>query len=304
MRFRSSSAAIAVAAAMFSTGAAAQLPTEFDHVVITTTELRGDLYMLQGEGGNMVVAVGDDGLLVIDTMFEPLYGRIKAAIEEISDLPVRYLVNTHHHRDHIEGNARFAADGAEIVSHEDMVPLVAEGSVSGLTGARVPPAPEAAIPTLTFSDALTLELQGLVAEVAHPGVSHTNADAYVYFPESDVLVTGDIVTFGRYPNIDFVYGGHIDLMIEATDAFIAMADEDTVIVPGHGPVGDRETLVEYREMLATSRDRVKALMDEGRSLDEIIAARPNADYDQAMNVEERRIENWIRVIYYSYQPPA
>lgn len=304
MRFLPLSMTFALIAALFSTSASAQLPTEFSDTVINTTELRGYVYVLDGEGVNMIVAVADDGLLVIDTIFEPLYERIRTSISEISDLPVRYLVNTHHHRDHIEGNARFAADGAEIISHIDMIPLVREGSVSGLTGNRVPPAPEAAIPTITFGDEMTLEMEGLTAELKFPGVSHTNADTYVYFPKNDILVTGDIVTFERYPNIEFTYGGHIDLMIEATDAFIEMSDEDTIIVPGHGPVGDRQTLIAYRDMLATSRDRVKEMMNAGHTLDEIIASRPNADFDEAMDVVERRIENWIRVIYYSYKPPA
>jgi glyoxylase-like metal-dependent hydrolase (beta-lactamase superfamily II) len=237
-------------------------------------------------------------------MFEPLYDRIKTAIGEISDLPVRYLVNTHHHRDHIEGNARFAEDGAEIISQENMVPLVAGGSVSGLTDARVPPAPPAAIPRLVFADEMDIKMPGLTAELRYPGPSHTNADTYIVFPEQNVIVAGDIVTFGRYPNIDFVYEGHIQLMIDVTDRFIAMADDDTVIVPGHGPLGDKETLIGYREMLATSRDRVADLMVTGMPLTDIIAARPNADYDAAMNVDERRIENWIRVIYFSYNPPG
>ncbi len=180
--------------------------------------------------------------------------------------------------------------------------LLALGTVNGLTGVRTPPAEDAAIPTLTYTDRLTLELEGRTAQLGHPPDSHTNADSYIYFPDADVLVTGDIVTFGRYPNIDFTIGGHIDGMIEVTDLYIGMIGDDTKVVPGHGPVGDIETLREYRRMLATSRDRVRAAMAEGKSEDEIIAARPNADYDTAMNVEERRIANWVRVIYRSSEP--
>jgi glyoxylase-like metal-dependent hydrolase (beta-lactamase superfamily II) len=290
------------AALFFSSSAQAQLPVDFSQTEITTTALRDDVYMLQGEGGNIVVAVAADGLLVIDSQFAPLYDRIRTAISDISDRPVRYLVNTHHHGDHTGGNERFAADGAVIVSQENMRDLMANGFASGLTGVETPPAPASAVPSLTYADSLTLDYGGRSADLRYPGDSHTNGDTYVYFPDADILVTGDVVTFGRYPNIDFANGGHIDLMISATDAFIASVDDDTVVVPGHGPVGDRDDLVEYREMLAVSRDRVKALMDDGRTVDEIIAARPNADYDVAMNVDERRIGNWIRVIYYSYMP--
>jgi cyclase len=287
---------------MLGAQAQAQQAINFSQTRITTTPLRDDIYMLQGEGGNIVVAVAEDGLIVIDSQFAPLYERIRTAISEISGQPVRYLVNTHHHGDHTGGNAQFAEDGAIIVSHENMRALMALGSPNALRGTQNPPAPPAAIPTVTFASAMTIELAGLRAELGTPGESHTNADTYINFPDANIFVTGDIVTFGRYPNIDFALGGHIDRMISASDAFIAMVDNDTLIIPGHGVIADKQVLIDYRNMLATSRDRVKALMDQGRTLDEIIAARPNADYDQAMNVEERRIENWIRVIYYSYRP--
>ena len=299
-------AVLCTAIAMLSGGAQAQV--NFSDVEIATTDVGGGIYMfrpLNGDaevGGNMIAAVGEDGVLLIDSNFEPMYAKTKAAITAITNLSVRYLVNTHHHRDHTGSNVHFGEDGATIVSHETMRDVLAEGSINGLTGSVLPPAPEAAIPTLTYSDKMTLELQGLAAQLIHPADPHTNGDTYIFFPDANVFVTGDIVTFGRYPNIDFAYDGHIDRMIESVDSALDMIDEDTKVVPGHGPVSDKQTLIEYRNMLATSRDRVKTLMDQGRSLDEIIAARPNSDYDQAMNVEVRRIENWIRVIYYSYRP--
>ena len=302
MRFAVALTMAVAATVTFGTEADAQLLTDFSQTEITTTDLGNRIYMLQGEGGNIVVALADDGIIMIDSQFAPLHDKILAAIRALSDQPIRYLVNTHHHRDHTGGNASFAADGATIVSHVNMRDLLVSGTVSGLTGARTPPAEDAAIPTLTYTDSLTLELEGRTAQLGHPPDSHTNADSYIYFPDADVLVTGDIVTFGRYPNIDFVIGGHIDGMIEVTDLYIGMIGDDTKVVPGHGPVGSVETLREYRRMLATSRDRVRAAMAEGKSEDEIIAARPNADYDAAMNVEERRIANWVRVIYRSYQP--
>ncbi|MEY4879995.1 MAG: hypothetical protein RJB62_1464 [Pseudomonadota bacterium] len=290
------------AALLFAGGASAQLPTDFSQTVITTTPLRGNTYMLMGEGGNITVAVGSDSILVVDSQFAPLYERIKAAITAISDLPVRYLVNTHHHGDHIGGNALFAADGATIVSQANMRTLLETGTVNGLTGNVTPPAAAEALPAETFDDMLTLRFGGRDAELGHPVGAHTSGDSFVRFRDADVLATGDIVTFGRYPNIDFANGGNINQMIEATDAYIAMVDDDTIIVPGHGALGNKESLIDYRAMLATSRDRVAALIAEGKTVDEIIAARPNADYDTAMNVDETRIGNWIRVVYYSLAP--
>jgi glyoxylase-like metal-dependent hydrolase (beta-lactamase superfamily II) len=296
------SSTLVLSTAIFSPTASAQLPVDFSQTIVTTTELRDDIYMLQGEGGNIVVAVARDGLVVVDSQFAPLYDRIKTAIGEISSLPVRYLVNTHHHGDHTGGNAHFAEDGAIIVSHENMRDLLALGSPNALRGTQNPPAAPAAVPTLTYANRMTIELEGLRAELGHPGDAHTNGDTFITFPEANILVTGDIVTFGRYPNIDFALGGHIDRMISATDAFIAMVDDNTIVVPGHGAIGDKQSLIDYRQILSTSRDRVQAMMEQGHALDEIIAAQPNADYDQAMNVEQRRIDNWIRVIYYSYRP--
>jgi cyclase len=286
----------------------AQAQVNFDEVEIVTTDVGSGIYLfrpMSGEtevGGNIIAAVAEDGVLLIDTNFEPMYAKTKAAIAAITDLPVRFLVNTHHHRDHTGANVHFGEEGVTIVSHETMRDVLADGSVNGLTGNVLEPAPEAAIPTLTYSDEMTLELQGLVAKLVHPIDPHTNGDTYVFFPEANVLVTGDIVTFGRYPNIDFALGGHIDRMISTTDDFIAMADDDTIVVPGHGPISDKQGLIDYRRLLSTSRDRVKALMDQNQTLDAIIAAQPNSDYDRAMNVEQRRIDNWIRVIYYSYRP--
>jgi len=304
MSFRA--AVLCTALAMLSGGAQAQV--NFDDVEIATTDVGGGIYMfrpLNGDaevGGNMIAAVGEDGVLLIDSNFEPMYAKTKAAIAAITNSSVRYLVNTHHHGDHTGANVHFGEDGATIVSHETMRDVLAEGSINGLTGNVLPPAPEAAIPTLTYTDEMTIELQGLAARLIHPIDPHTNGDTYVFFPDANVFVTGDIVTFGRYPNIDFVLGGHIGRMIESVDSSLEMIDEDTKVVPGHGPVGDKQTLIDYRNMLANSRDRVKAMMDQDQTLAAIIAAQPNRDYAQAMNVEQRRIDNWIRVIYYSYRP--
>ena len=195
------------ALAMFSGGAQAQI--NFENVEIATTDVGDGIYMLRplnGEvevGGNMIAAMGEDAVLLIDSNFEPMYAKTKAAIAAITDLPIRYLVNTHHHRDHTGANAHFGEDGVTIVSHETMRTVLAEGSVNGLTGNVLEPAPEAAIPTLTYADKMTLELQGLTAQLIHPEDPHTNGDSYIFFPNANVFVTGDIVTFGRYPNIDF-----------------------------------------------------------------------------------------------------
>jgi glyoxylase-like metal-dependent hydrolase (beta-lactamase superfamily II) len=299
--------AIIASAAFFALGAFAQAqqlqplaPTpDFDKVAIKTINLGNQIYVLQGEGGNITVAVGEDGALVIDSQFAPLYSKIKAAIAAITSKPVRYLVITHFHRDHTGGAEAFGRDGATIVAHESVKVRMAEGTRNGLTGNIVPPAPEIALPKVTYKDATTLRLQGRAAEVHHSAAVHTDGDTYVYFPDADVLATGDIVFLGRYPNIDFAYGGSIDGMIRGVDELINFAKETTTIIPGHGPVGTRANMREYREMLVVARERIAKLKAAGKNEDEIVAAKPNADYDGRYGLDERSNGNFIRVVYRS-----
>jgi cyclase len=272
---------------------------DFDKVVIKTTDLGNNTYMLEGEGGNITVAVANDGVIMVDSQFAPLHDKIKAAIAAITSQPIRYLLITHFHRDHTGGNEAFGKDGATIVAHENVKAVLASGSRNGLTGNIVPPAGPIALPKETFKETMTVRLQGRAAELRHPGNVHTNGDATVYFADANVLATGDIVVFDRYPNIDFVYGGSIDGMIRGVDEVIAFAKDDTKIVPGHGPLGTKKMIREYRQMLVDARERITKLKAAGKSEDEVVAAKPNADYDAKFNVDERAIGNFIRVVYRS-----
>jgi glyoxylase-like metal-dependent hydrolase (beta-lactamase superfamily II) len=272
---------------------------DFDKVVIKTTDLGNKTYMLEGEGGNITVAVANDGVIMVDSQFAPLHDKIKAAITAITSQQVRYLLITHFHRDHTGGNEAFGKDGATIVAHENVRTVLASGSRNGLTGNIVPPAPPIALPKETFKDIMTVRLQGRAAELRHPGDVHTNGDAYIYFADANVLATGDVVVFGRYPNIDFAYGGSIDGMIRGVDEVIAFAKDDTKIVPGHGPLGTKAMIREYRQMLVDVRDRIQKLKAGGKSEDEVVAAKPNADYDAKLRLDERSIGNFVRVVYRS-----
>ncbi len=297
---------IIVAAALLALAAGARAqqvplaPTpNFDAVTIKTTNLGNRIYVLEGEGGNITVAAGEDGAIVIDSQFAPLYGKIKAAITAITDKPVRYLIITHFHRDHTGSAEAFGKDGATIVAHESVKERMASGTRNGLTGNVVPPAPAIALPKETYKDSMTLRVQGVTAELRHSPAVHTDGDTYVYFPEANVLATGDIVFFGRYPNIDFAYGGSIGGMIRGVDELIAFARENTTIVPGHGPVGNKAMMREYREMLVVARDRIQKLKAAGKSEEEVVTAKPNADYDSRLGLDERSNTNFIRVVYRS-----
>jgi glyoxylase-like metal-dependent hydrolase (beta-lactamase superfamily II) len=232
-------------------------------------------------------------------MFPQMYGKIKAAIAAVTSQPVRYVVNTHFHRDHTGGNEAFGKDGAVVVAHENVARVLASGSRNGLSCAMTPPVPEIALPKETYKDTMTLRLKGRTAELRHPVDVHTDGDTTITFADANVLVAGDLVFFGRYPNIDFVYGGSIDGMIRGTDELLNVAKEDTTIVPGHGPAGSKAMMRDYRTMLVAARERIAKLKAAGKSEEEVVAAKPTADYDAKFGVNERAIGNFLRVVYRS-----
>jgi glyoxylase-like metal-dependent hydrolase (beta-lactamase superfamily II) len=294
-------------AAIFALGATAALAQQggppvgpdWSKIQVKTTDLGHRTYMLEGQGGNVTVAIADDGVIMVDGQFAPMHDKLKAAIAALTPLPVRYLINTHHHGDHTGGNAPFAKDGAVIVAHINVRNHLAAGSTSNTTGAKVPPVPEGALPTKTYTDAMTIELKGRAAQLKHPANAHTDGDTYVYFADANVLSTGDTVTNGRYPNIDFLNGGNIKGMIAASDAYLALVNDDTKIVPGHGPLATKAQLVEYRAMLVTARDRMAKLVAEGKDEAAVQAAKPFADLDAKWALNEQAGRNFVRVVYMS-----
>jgi cyclase len=279
--------------------AAAPPPPDFSKVEIKTTDLGDNIYMLEGQGGNITVAVGKDGIIMVDGQYAPLHDKIKAAIEAISKKPIKYLINTHFHGDHTGGNELFARDGATIVSQVNVKNRLAAGTSNGLTGAKTPPAPPAALPSDTYSNFSKIRLEGRVADLKHIANAHTDGDTYVWFKTANVLSTGDTFTNGRYPNIDFANGGNIRGMITATDAYLKLVNARTRIVPGHGPLADKAALMEYRTMLISAHDRMAKLVKEGKSEDEVVAAKPFADFDEKWAPTELASKNFVRVVYHS-----
>ncbi len=278
---------------------AAPAPPDFSKVEIKTTDLGDNVYMLEGQGGNITVAVAKDGIIMVDGQFAPVHDRIKAAIEAVSKQPVKYLIDTHYHGDHTGGNEPFANDGVTIVSQINVRNRLAAGTTNGLTGVRTPPAPAGALPSKTYTNAYKIRLSGRVADLKHIANAHTDGDTYVWFKTANVLSTGDTFTVGRYPNIDFANGGGIRGMIAATDAYLKLVNARTRIVPGHGPLADRAVLAEYRAMLITARDRMARLVKEGKSEDDVVAAKPFADLDAKWAPTELAGKNFIRVVYHS-----
>jgi glyoxylase-like metal-dependent hydrolase (beta-lactamase superfamily II) len=276
------------------------LGPDWSKIVVKTTDLGNRTYMLEGQGGNVTVAVGDDGVIMVDGQFAPMHDKLKAAIAAVSPLPIKYLVNTHYHGDHTGGNAPFAKDGVTVVAHVNVRNRLAAGSTSGITGVVTPPRPDA-LPAQTYNDATgpLLEVKGRKAQLKHPANAHTDGDTFVYFADANVLSTGDIVAIGRYANCDVLNGGNIKGMIAAVDSYLALSNDATKIVPGHGTLATKAQLAEYRTMLVTARDRMAALIKEGKSESDIYAAKPFADYDAKLNVAEQPAKNFMRGVYLS-----
>ena len=281
------------------TPAAAPPPPDFSKVEIKTTDLGDEVYMLEGQGGNITVAASKDGIIMVDGEFAPLHDKIKAAIVLVSSQPIKYLINTHFHGDHTGGNAPFAKDGAIVVAQENVKSRLAAGTTNGLTAVKTPPAAPDALPAKTYAASYKIRLRGRVADLKHIANAHTDGDTYVWFKTANVLSTGDTFTNGRYPNIDFANGGNIKGMIAATDAYLKLVNGKTRIVPGHGPIADRAALIEYRTMLVTARDRMAKLVKEGKSEDDVVAAKPFADLDTKWAPSELAAKNFVRVVYHS-----
>ncbi|HWC63063.1 MAG TPA: MBL fold metallo-hydrolase [Rhizomicrobium sp.] len=253
---------------------------DFSKVEIQSTDLGHNMYALAGAGGNITMAVGTDGIIVVDTEFAPLHDKIKAKIASLSPLPVKYILNTHFHGDHTGGNEAFAKEGAIIVAHENVGKRMANPP-PGANGQPGTPAPKGALPVQTYAGQGTeVKVAGQAAELVHFENAHTDGDSFVFWPAANVISTGDIVSTASYPNIDVATGGGIDGMIAGADFVIAHADGKTKIVPGHGPVTDKKGVIAYRAMLKTARDRIAAAKKKGLSEDDVANGTLLADLDK------------------------
>lgn len=272
---------------------------DFSGVEVVATPIRDNLYLITGRGGNIVASTGDDGTFLVDDQYAPLTERIQAVLDEITDRPVRFVINTHWHGDHVGGNENFAEAGAVIVAHENVRSRMSSDQFMATFNVTVPAAPPKALPVVTFTQGVSLHLNGDDVRVIHMAEAHTDGDALVHFERANVLHMGDIYFHGSYPFIDLGSGGGIHGMIAAVEFGIEIANDDTVIVPGHGPLSDRAGLAAYGGMLSEFLDRVTALKAEGKSLEEVVAARPTAGYDERLGGGFISPERLVGFIYES-----
>ncbi len=248
-------------------------------VSIRATEVAPHVFMLNCAGGNLCLATGDDGAVLIDAEYEQGAPQVLATIKDLSDKPLRLVINTHWHFDHVGGNAPLAAAGAVVLAQENVRQRMSTEQVLGALGRRVPPSPGAALPKLTYATAMTLHWNGDDVRIVHVEPAHTDGDSVVLLTTANVLHAGDVYFNGMYPFIDVNAGGSIDGMIAACDRILDLVRADTKIIPGHGPLSTPDELRAYRQMLATVRDNVQPLVKAGKSRDEVIAAKPTKDLD-------------------------
>ena len=287
---------------LISAGSEAQAQRNFDAVQIEIVDVAPGVLMLVGQGGNIGVSYGEDGVLLVDDQFAPLTDKILAAVGTVSDAPVQFVLNTHWHGDHTGGNENLGGQGALIVAHENVrARMSVEQFLGELRNRVVPAAPEDALPVITFTETMTFHWNGEDIHVFHMPEAHTDGDAIVYFKNSNVVHMGDTYFNGMYPFIDVDTGGTIEGLIAVVDSVLALSNEDTRIIPGHGQLSNREELLAYRSMLDTVRLRVDSLIAQGQSQEEVVAAKVTQDLDAQWGGGFMNPDRWIGLVYRSLE---
>jgi len=294
-----SRAALGALVLLFSSAPTIHAQTDWEAVEIETVEVADGLYMLVGQGGNIGVSVGEDGTFLIDDQFAPLTEKIRAAVKKIGGGEIRFVINTHWHFDHTGGNENLGEKGTIIVAHDNVRKRMEAGQLIEFIGMEVAPAPDAALPVITFNDTVTFHLNGQEIHAYHVPPAHTDGDSVVAFKDADVVHAGDLFFNGYYPFIDVSSGGSIDGMIAALEKLHATIGEDTKIIPGHGPLANKEDLAKYLEMLRGVRAAVAEHVDAGKNADDTVTAQPTAPWDEEWGDGFMPPERFTRIVHAS-----
>jgi cyclase len=284
----------------------ASMRAKFNANPLETQKLGEDVTMLSGPGGSVVVLNGPDGKFVVDTFVAPAWPRLKEALDGLGNAPVKCIINTHWHFDHTDNNAPLHAAGATVLAHENSkkcmlephdLPVLYRGPDGALAGLHFDPSPAGALPQKTFRSTYKLQANGESLVLQHVAPAHTDTDIYVHFEKANVIQMGDLFFNWMYPYIDPSTGGTITGTIAAADKILSLADNDTKIVAGHGPLGNKADLAKFRDMLVTSRERVEKLKSAGISALEAVAQKPFADLDPVWGNGIINSEQWVQIVY-------
>ena len=269
-----------------------------EEVEINLIPLRNNIYMLMGDGGNMGVAVGEEEVVIIDSQFATLTTKIQDAIAKVrQEQPIRYLINTHYHYDHVGGNANFAQAGATIIAHENVPKQMSVDHEYPAIGMKIKAAPPEALPKIFFSDQTNLKLDNQQINAFHLPLAHTDGDVVVHFPAQNVIHTGDLFFNGFYPFIDTTVGGSIDGTIKAIDQILPLCNDETLIIPGHGKLSNQKELIAFQEMLRSVSGRVKEAIAKDTPLEQMIADKLLDDLDETWGNGFLNAEQFLTIVY-------
>jgi cyclase len=279
----------------------AQGQQDFSKVVIKTTELAPNFHTLEGQGGTIGVLAGPDGVFMVDDQFAPLTDKIVAAIKQISNEPIKFVVNTHVHGDHTGGNANLGKMGVVILARENLRNRLMHPAPAA-NGTTPEPAPHEALPVITYNNLVTFHMDGEDVQLIPIPAAHTDGDTMVRFVHDDIIMTGDFYRSIQYPNIDRVNGGSLNGMIDGLGQVLARSGPNTKIVPGHGPMVTRAEVMAHRDMILAIRDRVAKLISEGKTQDEVLAAKVTADYDSRVPNSAETTQRFVTQLYAELKP--
>lgn len=256
---------------------------DFSEAVIVTEKITDNIHVLFGLGGNILVSIGSDGVLIVDDQFPELKDKVLKAIKEVGGNGVDYVINTHWHFDHAEGNLAYGPDGATILAHENSRYMMANPQPINLVSVVYPqqPYPSDALPKITYETEMSIDLNGDRVKLYHFGSAHTTGDTAIYLENSNVLHMGDVFNMSGFPFIDADNGGNIDGIITFCESVLAQVNDETVVVPGHGPISTTQDMKDYISMLEKVRDRIAKLVADGKSLEEVLNAHPAMEWEES-----------------------
>ena len=282
--------------------------TDYSKVEIKATKIAGNFYTLEAQGptgavgGTMGVLVGPDGIFMVDANFAQMGDKTVAAVRKISSGPIRFVINTHVHPDHTGGDEALAKAGAVIMARDELRFRLAHPAPAA-NGAPGTPAPAAALPLVTYRGQLTFHMNGEDVEAIPIPAAHTDGDTMVHFPAEDIIMTGDYFRSLGYPNIDIANGGSLKGMLDGIGYTIGLTGPKTKVIPGHGVIVDRAGLIAHRDMILAIRDKIAPMVHQGKTVEEVIAAKPTADYDARIPTAATTSERFIRQVYTELKTP-